>query len=147
MFTCTGEPNISQHTWSLHVEFRDHEIVYKWNCLTHACSLVNFVKMDASSVTLGSAIALLVLFTVPAECYRLLVVFPMVAPSHYNLGSGLAKGLAEAGHDVTIIAPFREKTIPKEWKYREIFLSGFSEERDSTYSYILLFRMFILNNT
>ncbi|KAJ8928781.1 hypothetical protein NQ314_018639 [Rhamnusium bicolor] len=36
------------------------------------------------------------------KCSRILVVFPMPAPSHYILGNALARGLAEAGHDITM---------------------------------------------
>ncbi|CAH0555378.1 unnamed protein product [Brassicogethes aeneus] len=75
------------------------------------------------------------------KCSRLLVVFPMEAPSHYNLGSSLAKGLAEAGHDVTIIASFKEKSITKGLKYREVYLDGFYEERKKQFKEMNLFKM------
>lgn len=66
-----------------------------------------------------------------AECSRILVVFPMPAPSHYILGNSLARGLAEAGHDVTMISAFEEKNPPKGGKYRDVVLTGFLEQRDS----------------
>ncbi|CAH0555379.1 unnamed protein product [Brassicogethes aeneus] len=79
----------------------------------------------------GSVLIIFVAFLIAlSKCSRLLIVFPMMAPSHYNLGSSLAKGLAEAGHDVTIIAPYKEKTIPKDWKYREIVLDGFLDRKE-----------------
>lgn len=41
--------------------------------------------------------------------YNYLVVLPTVARSHYNVGSALAKGLAAAGHQVTLVSPFALK--------------------------------------
>ncbi|KAH8312382.1 hypothetical protein KR044_010466, partial [Drosophila immigrans] len=38
--------------------------------------------------------------------YNYLMVLPTGARSHYNVGSALAKGLAAAGHQVTLISPF-----------------------------------------
>ncbi|XP_018579880.1 UDP-glucuronosyltransferase 2B10 [Anoplophora glabripennis] len=58
---------------------------------------------------------------------RILGVFPFGAPSHYILGSTLMKGLAEAGHDVTIISPFKEKNPPKGGKWTEIILDDLME--------------------
>ncbi|GAB0093834.1 UDP-glucuronosyltransferase [Sergentomyia squamirostris] len=39
--------------------------------------------------------------------YNILGVFHTTGKSHYILGAALMKGLAEAGHNVTIVAPFR----------------------------------------
>lgn len=61
------------------------------------------------------------------ENYRILGIFPTTAPSHFFLGSSLMKALAEAGHDVTIIAPFEEKEPPSlttNGSYRQIILTG-----------------------
>lgn len=38
--------------------------------------------------------------------YNYLVVLPAGARSHYNVGSALAKGLAAAGHQVTLVSAF-----------------------------------------
>lgn len=38
--------------------------------------------------------------------YNYLVVLPTGARSHYNVGSALAKGLAAAGHQVTLVSAF-----------------------------------------
>lgn len=48
--------------------------------------------------------------------YKILGVFPFAASSHYIVGSALMKGLAEKGHDVTIIAAFKEKSPIKNFK-------------------------------
>lgn len=66
------------------------------------------------------------------QCSKILLVFPVSAPSHYILGSALAKGLAAAGHNITMISAFGEKTPPKNVSYRDIVLTGFLEERKST---------------
>ncbi|XP_046866555.1 UDP-glycosyltransferase UGT5-like isoform X2 [Drosophila willistoni] len=44
-----------------------------------------------------------------SSAYNYLVVLPTSVRSHYNVGSALAKGLAAAGHQVTIISPFETK--------------------------------------
>lgn len=67
-------------------------------------------------------------WTSSTEGARILGVFPFAAHSHYALGSRLMKALAEKGHDVTIIAPYREKNPPK--NYREIFLEGVVEQME-----------------
>ncbi|XP_018579882.1 UDP-glucuronosyltransferase 2B10-like [Anoplophora glabripennis] len=54
-------------------------------------------------------------------------VFPFGAPSHYILGSTLMKGLTEAGHDVTMISPFKEKNPPKGGKWTEIIIDELME--------------------
>lgn len=58
-------------------------------------------------------------------CYKILGVFPTPAPSHYNVGKSLMKGLAAAGHDVTIASPFKEKNPIK--NYREVQLTKILE--------------------
>lgn len=45
-----------------------------------------------------------------ATAYNYLLVLPTIARSHYNVGSALAKGLAAAGHQVTLVSPFPLKT-------------------------------------
>lgn len=62
--------------------------------------------------------------------YRILGVFPIPGRSHYFLGSALLKGLAEAGHDVTIISPFKDSEYPslsKNGSYREIVLENIED--------------------
>nr|CAH7731538.1 unnamed protein product [Callosobruchus chinensis] len=63
-----------------------------------------------------------------AQCYKILVIFPMAAPSHYILGEAIARGLVEAGHDVTMVTSFAMKNTPKNGKYRDVLLTGFAEE-------------------
>ncbi|KAG5880371.1 hypothetical protein JTB14_029497 [Gonioctena quinquepunctata] len=53
----------------------------------------------------------------------------MPAPSHSIINNALMSGLAEAGHDVTLISPFTEKNTPKNGSWREIILDGFMEEQ------------------
>ncbi|KAJ8918828.1 hypothetical protein NQ315_011114 [Exocentrus adspersus] len=76
------------------------------------------------------ALSILLLFLNSAQCSKILIVFPIAAPSHYILGNALARGLAEAGHDVTMVSPFEEKNPPKKGKYRDVVLTGFLDERN-----------------
>lgn len=51
---------------------------------------------------------------------KILGVIPSGGKSHHFVGAAYTKALAEAGHDVTVIAAFREKNPPK--NYREIVM-------------------------
>lgn len=69
-------------------------------------------------------------FDIPVECYRILGVFPMISRSHYHIGHAVMKGLAEDGHDVTVVSPFKQPS-PIE-NYTEIFLEhSFIESQKS----------------
>ncbi|XP_063832461.1 UDP-glycosyltransferase UGT5-like [Ostrinia nubilalis] len=49
-----------------------------------------------------------------SEAYNILVVFPMPAQSHRNLGDGVVRHLLNAGHEVTYITPYiKEGSNPK----------------------------------
>nr|QIK00374.1 UDP-glycosyltransferase [Xylotrechus quadripes] len=65
------------------------------------------------------------------QCSRILIVFPMPAKSHYILGNTLARTLAEAGHDVTMVSPFAEKNPPKNGTYRDVQLAGLWDQRET----------------
>ncbi|CAH1102050.1 unnamed protein product [Psylliodes chrysocephalus] len=62
------------------------------------------------------------------ECYKILVVFSAASPSHFMLCNALGRGLAKAGHEVTVLSPFRDKNPPK--NYREVVLTGFVENKE-----------------
>lgn len=66
--------------------------------------------------------ALVVFFcaVISADCYKILGVFHQAAKSHYIVGNALMKGLAEAGHEVTIITAFKEKAPIQ--NYEEIYM-------------------------
>jgi hypothetical protein len=64
-----------------------------------------------------------------AHSARILGVFPVASPSHYILGNSLLKGLAEKGHDVTMVSPYDDENPPKNGWYRSIVLTGNAEER------------------
>jgi hypothetical protein len=64
-----------------------------------------------------------------AHSARILGVFPVASPSHYILGNSLLKGLAEKGHDVTIVSPYDDEDPPRNGSYRSIVLTGNAEER------------------
>lgn len=66
------------------------------------------------------ALFLAVLCVLCVDCYKILGVFHPAAKSHYIVGNALMKGLAEAGHQVTILTAFKEKNPIK--NYEEIFL-------------------------
>ncbi|XP_030747028.1 2-hydroxyacylsphingosine 1-beta-galactosyltransferase-like [Sitophilus oryzae] len=74
---------------------------------------------------------LLIIYSVilnSAYSLKLLIVFPVPARSHYILGNGLSKGLANLGHEVTFVAPFSEPNPPKTLK--QIVLKELVEARN-----------------
>ncbi|KRT79305.1 glucuronosyltransferase, partial [Oryctes borbonicus] len=60
--------------------------------------------------------------------FKILCIAPAMSHSHYTLASTLAKDLAKRGHEVTILAPYKEKE-PVE-NLRSLLLTGFVEEWD-----------------
>ncbi|CAG9834237.1 unnamed protein product [Diabrotica balteata] len=82
-----------------------------------------------SKLTLILSLALIFSSVDYVSPYKILGVFPFGAPSHYFLGNELMKGLASAGHDVTMITVFEEKNPPKNGSYRQIILDGVMEEQ------------------
>lgn len=72
----------------------------------------------------------LTLLAVTTFCngYKLLVVFPMASRSHFNLGSALARGLANAGHDVTLLSPYDDNYVPTNGTYRPVVLNEILEK-------------------
>ncbi|XP_023012473.2 UDP-glycosyltransferase UGT5 [Leptinotarsa decemlineata] len=59
--------------------------------------------------------------------FKILVVFPMPSPSHFILGNSLARGLVEAGHDVTMVSSFEDKNPPRNGKYTSVKLEGMKD--------------------
>lgn len=54
-------------------------------------------------------ILLLLLCVTINESYKILGIFHTHSKSHYIAGGALMKGLAEKGHDVTVISPFPQE--------------------------------------
>ncbi|KAG4080752.1 hypothetical protein HA402_005932 [Bradysia odoriphaga] len=56
--------------------------------------------------TLLPVVVLLLLNVIGTESYKILGIFHTSSKSHYIAGGALMRGLAEKGHDVTVISPF-----------------------------------------
>ncbi|KAK9881654.1 hypothetical protein WA026_017172 [Henosepilachna vigintioctopunctata] len=65
---------------------------------------------------------LFLLVSVNVECAKILGVFYVPTRSHYIASSTLMKVLAERGHEVTVMSPFKEPQPPE--NYTEIYLDG-----------------------
>nr|XP_023012471.1 UDP-glucuronosyltransferase 2C1-like isoform X1 [Leptinotarsa decemlineata] len=76
---------------------------------------------------------------------KILVVFPLPGPSHFILGNSLARGLVEAGHEVTIVSPFEDKNPPKNGRYTSVKLEGAKEAIESTNKNINMFDLVNVN--
>lgn len=50
------------------------------------------------------------------ESAKILGVFPAPGKSHFFVGQSLMKALHEAGHEITFISPFTQKTSMKNWR-------------------------------
>lgn len=57
-----------------------------------------------------------------ASGYRILAIATVPSKSHYYITHALMKGLAEEGHDVTVISPFKVKNPIR--NYKEIYLEN-----------------------
>uniref|UniRef100_A0A1L8E1G5 Putative udp-glucoronosyl and udp-glucosyl transferase n=1 Tax=Nyssomyia neivai TaxID=330878 RepID=A0A1L8E1G5_9DIPT len=55
-----------------------------------------------------------------ADSYKILMVFPSFSPSHLIVGSGLLKGLAKLGHEVTMVSSFPQQKPLK--NYRDVVI-------------------------
>ncbi|XP_055308683.1 UDP-glucosyltransferase 2-like [Sitodiplosis mosellana] len=69
---------------------------------------------------LFSVFLILYILNENVDSYKFLAILPIPSRSHYYIGQNLMKGLAEDGHEVTVISPFKEKTPIK--NYKEVFL-------------------------
>ncbi|KAF5289138.1 hypothetical protein FQR65_LT02028 [Abscondita terminalis] len=56
------------------------------------------------------------------ESARILGIYPFPAYSHYQLGDAIFKKLAQKGHQVTVISPFKEENPPQ--NYTQILIDG-----------------------
>lgn len=74
------------------------------------------------------------------QAYKILGVFPTFGKSHYNVGHGLFKGLADAGHEVTVVSAFKLKNPIK--NYNEIYLDGVIEAILNGMCLVLLYDFF-----
>ncbi|CAG9854841.1 unnamed protein product [Phyllotreta striolata] len=77
---------------------------------------------------------------------KILGLFPLAAGSHYSLGNTLMRGLAEAGHDVTMISPHNDTNPVKNGSYRNVVLTGFVESYAATMKKINLFSQQTMNS-
>uniref|UniRef100_A0A2M3Z1Z1 UDP-glucuronosyltransferase n=1 Tax=Anopheles braziliensis TaxID=58242 RepID=A0A2M3Z1Z1_9DIPT len=77
------------------------------------------------------AILLLVLAAVSqcANAYKVLGLFPHPGQSHFHFFQPILKGLAEAGHEVTVVSHFPEKSPPA--NYVDVPLEGMTSLSDS----------------
>lgn len=55
------------------------------------------------------------------ESYKILGIFHTSSKSHYIAGGALMKGLAEKGHDVTVISPFPQDKPLKDFHDVAVF--------------------------
>lgn len=56
------------------------------------------------------------------SCFKILGLFPHAGASHFDFFSPLMRGLAEAGHEVTVVSQFPDKNPPN--GYIDLPLTG-----------------------
>lgn len=59
---------------------------------------------------------ILLLLCAVTNGYKILGLFPHPAISHYQFFQPIMRGLAEAGHDVTVVSHFPDKSPPAHYK-------------------------------
>ncbi|KAL7730661.1 hypothetical protein ACLKA6_003438 [Drosophila palustris] len=74
-------------------------------------SFVEYHNLDVLAMIVGGLgfISFAIVYLLMALLKFVRLVLPTGARSHYNVGSALAKGLAAAGHQVTLVSPFALK--------------------------------------
>lgn len=65
-------------------------------------------------------LAVLLLLCAMTQGFKILGLFPHPAISHYQFFKPILRGLAEAGHDVTVVSHFPDKSPPAH--YRDIVM-------------------------
>lgn len=78
-------------------------------------------------------ILLLLVYIGVSESYKILGIFHTHSKSHYIAGGALMKGLAEKGHDVTVISPFpQDKPLPN---FQDVTVLGIDKVIDGKLNY------------
>lgn len=70
-------------------------------------------------------------FIINTKCAKILGIFPMVGGSHFKMSNALMRGIASAGHNVTIITPYEDNRPITNGSYRTIVLDGFADNYQS----------------
>lgn len=92
------------------------------------------------------AVALSGAFLDGSTAFKILGVFPTMAKSHLIVGDALMKGLAKAGHDVTVLSAF--PSTKKIANYTHIEASGIQKVMSSRFHFIMIYYclIFLRNN-
>lgn len=61
------------------------------------------------------------------NCYKILGIFPSMSKSHFVVGNALMRGLAKAGHNVTVISPYSQRAETLSQNYRNITVEGIQQ--------------------
>lgn len=77
---------------------------------------VNFLTAVAT------VLQLLLIYSENGSSYKILGIFPSMSKSHFIVGHALMRGLAEAGHEVTVLSPYPQSKPVK--NYRDIDVQG-----------------------
>lgn len=89
---------------------------------------------------------ILLLTVIGHESYKILGIFHTTSRSHYIAGGALMKGLAERGHDVTVISPFPQKEPIK--NFHDIPLVGMMKVVEGRYALVTIkLTKFIITKT
>lgn len=79
--------------------------------------------MCKSNLTASLTAAVAILFLIEStNGLRILGLFPHPGASHFHFFHPVMRGLAEAGHDVTVVSHFPDHNPPK--NYKDLQLTG-----------------------
>lgn len=86
-----------------------------------------------------STIIILLTFFACAENARILGVFPLSGKSLNILYNKLMKGLADAGHDVTVVSAYQNQLPLINGTYKDVVLTGFAEDYESKSCFSIIY--------
>ncbi|XP_072388406.1 UDP-glycosyltransferase UGT5-like [Diabrotica undecimpunctata] len=81
-------------------------------------------------------VPILILCLQTCHAAKILGIFILSAKSHYSLGNSLLRGLADAGHDVTMISPYEDTLPTQNGSYRSVVLTGFAERYEAAMKHL-----------
>lgn len=97
-----------------------NEIIHLFYFVTPNASFIQIKSVKMKKIII--IFLLICAFLHIANSYRILAVAAVPSKSHYYITHALMKALAEEGHDVTVISPFKAKKPIK--NYKEVILEN-----------------------
>lgn len=89
------------------------------------------MKSIKCRTAIATLLQLLLIYSEYGSAYKILGIFPSMSKSHFIVGHALMRGLADAGHEVTVLSPYPQNKPVK--NYRDIDVQGIHQIIKGTY--------------